>query len=520
MARDNWSSRSTFILASIGSAVGLGNAWRFPGLAAKHGGGAFLLVYLAALFLLGIPLLAMEIAMGRRINQGVPGTLCTINKKAENIGWIAVSNGLFISVYYAVVFAWVILMFFLSFKFAGFTGAEDGIEQASGLWLETIKTTGTTSGYGTISFPVLGCLILAWGSCYYCIRNGSQSVGKVVKYTVSLPVICLIILAIRGITMPGAGEGIAKLFIPDWTALSDSALWVDAIGQVFYSLSVAMAIMFAYGSYLKKGTNVAVDTVIIALADMLISVLAAIVMFSTMAGTGMLDNMTASGISTAFIVYPQAIVNLTNSPVLNAIFAFVFYFCLITLAIDSLFSIVEGTTTAISDKFKINKKKTTIIMCVIEFVIGIFFCTGAGLAWLDIVDNFINSYTLVLTGILEAVAVGWFFKTGKVLEEINRNADGFKMPVGWFYISIKVITPVVLSLLFIWNIVSLFKNGGIYGAADGYSLSANIIGGWLIIALSVFSGAIVKLIVLHMKKKGYREDDRTWDDHQGSEETT
>ena len=126
MARDNWSSRSTFILASIGSAVGLGNAWRFPGLAAKHGGGAFLLVYLVALFLLGIPLLAMEIAMGRRINQGVPGTLRTVNKKAEHIGWIAVSNGLFISVYYAVVFAWVILMFFLSFKFAGFTKAAGG----------------------------------------------------------------------------------------------------------------------------------------------------------------------------------------------------------------------------------------------------------------------------------------------------------------------------------------------------------------------------------------------------------
>lgn len=513
MARENWSSRSTFILASIGSAVGLGNAWRFPGLAAKHGGGAFLLVYLVALFVLGIPLLAMEISMGRRIGQGVPGTLRTVNKKAEHIGWIAVSNGLFISVYYAVVFAWVILMFFLSFKFAGFTGVEDGVAQASSLWLETIKTTGTTSGYGDISLPVLGCLILAWGSCYYCIRNGSQSVGKVVKYTVSLPVICLIILAVRGITMPGAGDGLAKLFIPDWSALADSTLWVDAIGQVFYSLSVAMAIMFAYGSYLKKDTNVAVDTIIIALADMFISVLAAIVMFSTMSGTGMLDNMTASGISTAFIVYPQAIVNLTDSPVLNAGFAFVFYFCLITLAIDSLFSIVEGTTTAIADKFKINKKKTTITMCIIEFFIGIFFCTGAGLAWLDIIDNFINSYTLVLTGILEAIAVGWFFKTGKVLEEINRNSNKFKMPVGWFYPSIKVITPVVLTALFVWNIVSLFESGGIYGANDGYSLASNIIGGWLIIAISVFSGAIIKLIVHHLKKKGFKEDDRNWDSY-------
>ncbi|MCR5584232.1 MAG: sodium-dependent transporter, partial [Lachnospiraceae bacterium] len=351
-----------------------------------------------------------------------------------------------------------------------------------------------------------------WGSCYYCIRNGSESVGKVVKYTVSLPVLCLVILAVRGITMPGAGEGLAKLFIPDWSALKDSTLWVDAIGQVFYSLSIAMAIMVAYGSFLKKEANVAVDTVIIAVADMLISLLAAIVMFSTMAGTGMLGNMTASGISTAFIVYPQAIVNLTNSPVLNAAFAFVFYFCLITLAIDSLFSIVEGTSTAISDKFKIDKKKTTIIMCIIEFFLGIFFCTGAGLAWLDIVDNFINSYTLVLTGILEAIAVGWFFKTGKVLDEINRNTKGFKMSKGWFNASIKVITPVVLSMLFIWNIVSLFKNGGIYGAADGYSLASNIIGGWLIIAVSIFSGAIVKLIVYRIKKKGYNEDDRSWDD--------
>ena len=119
--------------------------------------------------------------------------------------------------------------------------------------------------------------------------------------------------------------------------------------------------------------------------------------------------------------------------------------------------------------------------------------------------------TLVLTGILEAIAVGWFFKTSKVLEEINRNTEKFKMPVAWFYPSIKVIIPVVLSLLFIWNIVSLFKNGGIYGAGDGYSLASNIIGGWLIIAISLFSGAIVKLIVLHLKKKGVKEDDRNWD---------
>lgn len=507
--REKWSSRSTFILAAIGSAVGLGNAWRFPGLAAKHGGGAFLFVYLIAMLAIGIPMLMMEIAIGRRIRQGTPGSMRALHKKAEPIGWIAVSNGFFISSYYAVVFAWVILMFFASYKFAGFTGDPAG---ASTLWMTLIKTTGTTSGYGTISWLTLGCLGIAWAACYWCIRKGTTSVSKVVKYTVSIPVLCLLILAVRGFTMNGAMTGLAKLFIPDWTALQNSSLWVDAIGQVFYSLSVAMAIMVAYGSFLDQKSNIAVDTFIIAFSDMLISVLAGIVMFTTMAGVGMLDNMSASGISTAFIIYPQAIISLTNIPWVNAAFAYVFYFCLITLAIDSLFSIVEGVSTAISDKFQLNKKKTTLTLCGIGAVMGLIFVTGAGLAWLDIVDNFINSYTLIFTGVLEVIVVGWFFKTSKVLVEINLNTNKFKIPAWWFNTSIKIVAPVTLTGLLIWNLVTLFRGGGIYGAADGYSLFANIVGGWLIIGLSLISGFIIKLVVRMKAKKGFVEKDITWDD--------
>lgn len=312
--------------------------------------------------------------------------------------------------------------------------------------------------------------------------------------------------------MSGAGAGLAKFFIPDWSALSNSSLWVDAIGQVFYSLSIAMAIMFAYGSFLDRKSNIAVDSLIIAFSDLAISVLAGIVMFTTMAGVGMLDNMSASGISTAFIIYPQAIVNLTSVPWINAAFAYVFYFCLITLAIDSLFSIVEGASTAIADKFHLNKRKTTLTMCVIDGILGLIFCTAAGLALVDIVDNFVNSYTLILTGILEAVVAGWCFKTSKVLDEINRYTNKFKMPAWWFNISIKIIAPVVLFGLFVWNIVSLFSGGGIYGAADGYSLAWNIVGGWALMGLSLISGGIVKLIVKAREKKGYREDNRIWDE--------
>ena len=507
--REKWSSRSAFILASIGSAVGLGNAWRFPGLAAKYGGGAFLFVYLIAMLVIGIPLLMMEIAVARHTRKGAPGSMRAINKKMEGVGWLAVSNGIGISIYYAAVFAWVIMMFFLSYKFAGMTGDTDA---ASSLWMETIKTTGTTSGFTTISWPVVASLVASWAICYVCIRNGTTSVGKVVKFTVSLPVICLLIMAVRGIMLPGSMAGLAKLFIPDWTALGNSNLWVDAIGQVFYSLSTSMAIMFAYGSYLSDDSNIVVDTTIVAFSDMFVSILAGIVMFTTMAGVGMLDNMSASGIATAFIIYPQAIVKISDSGVFNMIFAFIFYFCLITLAVDSLFSIIEGISTALSDKFNLNKKKTTLTICVIEGVISLIYVTGAGLAILDIVDYFINSYTLLITGICEMIAAGWFFKTTKILDELNRNTKKFKMPSWLFLPSIKVISPVVLAGLFIWNLVNLIKGGGIYGAADGYSLKANIIFGWCLVALILLSGLIIKIIVKLKSSKDFKEDDRTWDE--------
>ena len=507
--REKWSSRSAFILAAIGSAVGLGNAWRFPGLAAKYGGGAFLFVYLIAMLVIGIPLLMMEISVARYTRQGAPGSMRALNKKAESVGWIAVSNGIGISIYYAAVFAWVILMFVMSFKFMNMTGDTDA---ASSLWAETIKTTGTTSGFTTISWPVVGCLIAAWVLCYVCIRNGTTTVGKVVKFTVSLPVICLLIMAVRGIMMPGAMAGLAKLFIPDWSAMTNSNLWIDAIGQVFYSLSTSMAIMFAYGSFLDKKSNIVVDTIIIAFSDMLISVLAGIVMFTTMAGVGMLDNMSASGIATAFIIYPQAIVKISDNGIFNMIFAFIFYFCLITLAIDSLFSIIEGISTAVSDKFHLNKKKTTLTICIIEGILSIIYVTGAGLAVLDIVDYFINSYTLIITGVLEMIAAGWLFKTTKILEELNRNTNKFKMPAWWFLPSIKVVSPIVLMGLFAWNLYNLITGGGVYGAADGYSMTANILFGWVVSALILLSGFIVRIIVKVKSKSGYKEDDRTWDD--------
>ena len=448
----------------------------------------------------------MEISIGRKMRSGAPGALRRMNKKFEPIGWAATTNAFVIVTYYAVVFAWVIMMAIFSFKFVNMTGNN---EAASGLWAGLIETTGTIKGFGTFSLPVVICLLVAWGLIYYCIRNGTKSVDKIIAYLIFLPVICLVVMAVKGVTMPGAMEGLARFFIPDFSALKDPMLWVDAVGQVFYSMSVMMAIMIAYGSFLDDKSNIARDGLIIAFSDLAVSLLAGIVMFTTMYGTGLEESLTKTGVGLAFIIYPTAIVNLSTSGIFNAIFSFLFYFCLCTLAIDSAFSLVEGISTAFADKFGTDKKKTTITICVIAGIISLVYASGAGLAVLDIVDNWCNSFTLILIGVIETVAIGWLFKTDKVVKEINRNSNKFKMPKIWFDLTVKFIGPVVLSILFVWNIVDLFINkGGIYGAADGYNLTSNIIAGWVIFGLCMISGFIIP----RFKSKNKDQNDKKWED--------
>ena len=505
--RDTWASRSTFILAAIGSAVGLGNAWRFPGLAAKHGGGTFLLVYLVALFAMGIPLLMMEISIARKFRKGAIESMRGINKKAEFIGWAATSNAFVIVTYYSVVFAWVLLMVFCSGQFADMTGNS---EAASQVFFNVTQTTGLISGI-SIPIPVLIALIAAWGLIYFCIRDGASSVGKVVKYTVFLPVLLLLIMAVKGCMMSGAAEGLRRFFIPDLSAFGDASLWIDAVGQVFYSLSIMMAIMFAYGSYLDESSNLAEDCFIIAFSDAAISVLSGIVMFSTMGGVGMLDSMSSSGIATAFIIYPQAIVNLTSIGWVNALFGVIFYMMLVTLAIDSAFSIVEGVSASVADKFKVSPKKVTVVICGIAAVISLVYATRAGLAWLDIVDNWTNQFNLIVIGIMECIAIGWCFNLDKVLAQINLNSKKFRMPRIWFRVSIKIISPLCLFILLVWNVYSLFiKNGGHYNA--DYPIWAEIVAGWVVTGFVFLSGLIAKLVINHMKKKGFEEEEIIWKD--------
>ena len=498
--RDKWTSRSSFILAAIWSAVWLWNAWRFPWLCAEYGGWAFLIAYIICMLLLGMPLLMMEFAIWRKTQKSAPQALATLNKKSRRIGWAATGNAFFVMTFYATVFARCILMCISSYKFAANAWTT---ETASTLWQNSILATFNTSFelQGLyVNFLMLICFILAWILIYSCIKNGAKQVWKIVKYTVTLPVIMLLILAVKWfINNPHLWEALSALFIPQFDAFYNANLWIAAMGQSFFSLSIMAGVMIVYGSFLKKDSNIFVDWLIITLSDLAVSVLSGIVLFTTMYSTGLtVEDMSASGISTAFIIYPTAIVNLTSSWIFNAIFWFIFYFMLCTLAIDSAFSMLEWVSSALSDYLRIEKKKVSQILSVIAATMGLIFITWAWVAFVDIVDNRINQYCMIIVWILEVILVGRFFKPKKILEEINKNTDKYKMPKRWFIFSVKYIAPIMLTILFVWQLIILIKSWFRYNS--DYDLIAEIILWWWTMLLVFASWFIINAVMKRTKK--------------------
>lgn len=487
MARQQWSSRQTFIMAAIGSAVGLGNAWRFPGIAYQNGGGAFLIPYFVALLTAGIPLLALELSIGKRFQSGAPGALAKLNKKFEWIGWWGVVTAFCICAYYSVVLAWVIDYVGLSFRSPWmekaaadvFTG--DVLQVSSGMF-----------DLGGFSPIVVIALVIGWFCMWYCIRHGVTSVGKIVKYTVILPVILLGILIVRAVTLPGSWEGLSYYLTPDWSKLLDVNVWAAAYGQIFFSLSILFSIMIAYGSYLSKDAEVTKDAMIIGFADAAISFLSGFAAFGTLgylaqiSGVAISD-MSHTGIMLAFVTYPEALGQMPGGSLGVILFSLVFFLMLFTLAIDSAFSIMEAIITAVVDKFGWNKEKTTLWLCVIGCLASLIFATRAGLYWLDIVDHFVNDFNLIAIGFVECLALGWMFGAKKLRGYLNENTD-FKYGV-WWDIAIKYICPVIFLFISITYLITNLQT-----PYSGYPLSHLVAGGWGVVVLTIVVGVVMSFI--------------------------
>lgn len=466
-----------FILAVVGSAVGLGNIWRFPYVAYDNGGGAFLIPYLIALLTAGIPLLILETGVGYKTRAGAPLAFKRLlGPRYDILGWIAVFMAFMIVTYYAIIVAWGV-------DYAGFSlSLAWGSDPNSFFYNDFLHISDSAFSFGTINLVILAGAVIAWLWMYFSIFKGVKSVEKMVWITVTLPWILLLVFVVRGVTLPGAMEGLVYYLTPNFSALLDPGVWIAAYGQVFYSMSVAMAIVIAYSRFLGERSDVVKNGVIIGLADCITSFVAGLAVFATLGYLAHVNGVAVTevvkgGIELAFVTYPAIISAL---PVLPQLFGVLFFVMLVTLGIDSAFSLVEAVSAGLTDYTGMSRGVLNAVICIAAFVVGLLFMTSAGLYWLDIVDHYINNFLILLVGLGEAIVVGYIYGAPKMRAFVNKFSD---WKVGrWWDACIWVILPVFLGVAIVLNTVD-----GITTPYGGYPLAANLFGWGLVVGIPVLS---------------------------------
>lgn len=616
--RETWGSRRAFILAAIGSAIGLGNIWRFPYVAYANGGGAFLVAYFACLFIAGIPVMMLEFGLGHRYRQAAPGAFRSIRPSLEWFGWMAALLSFVIVVYYAIIMTWCVNY--------TYEAATQGWKQEPGLYADpsvaiaptllsdmevltpvpgelagspfVSPVSGTpgvvrsepttivmhqgcaygfptraqaeafarqpcvdehcvlTSGEGTgtsvlprvpaallgrpyvspvdgssgvvmnistilvayggrlygfdsvdeastfmgspgdfffnrflgitsspwdmgsFRWPLLIGFIISWVWIIASIWKGTKTVGRVVYYTVIIPWVLLLVFIIRGVTLPGAGAGLAYYLTPEWGRLLSGDIWLAALTQVFFSLSVGFGVMIAYGSFLPKKANLAGSAFIIGIADALTAFCGGLAVFSALGFQASrlgvpVSEVVKSGPGLAFVAYPHIISSLPGAPV----FGVLFFLMLLTLAVDSAFSLVEGVTASIKDKWGLSHRRVNLMVGGAAFLLGLPMLSGAGLHILDIVDHFMNNISLALVVLGQILIVGWFLPAEKMRTYINANS-GIRTGL-WWNTSVRWIIPMGM----LWMLASEIRarTAGAYGSFE--LRSQEFLLGWLVVML-------------------------------------
>ncbi|MGI6045957.1 MAG: sodium-dependent transporter [Eggerthellaceae bacterium] len=448
-ARSLWSSKWAFVLAAAASAVGLGNLWRFPYLAAKYGGGTFLITYVVLVFTVGISLLLLETALGRHTRQSVIGAFSHFGKKYKFIGILATLVPFIITPYYCIIGGWV-----TKYMTAYITNAAGTLADGGEYFTAFIESPVSSFIFMAI-FMLIAFVIVALG-----VKGGIEKANLVMMPVL---VVMSIGIAIFTLTMPGAAEGAAYYLIPDFSKFSPE-LVIGALGQMFYSLSLAMAIMITYGSYVEKQSDLTVSAGRIAGFDLGISFFAGLMIvpaaFVAMgSGAAVAEH---SGPSLMFVILPEVFNNM--GPVANII-GFLFFLLVLFAALTSAISLTEACTSIVSDGTGWSRKKSVIVTGAIVFVAGIIINAGynglsfiqplgEGTTILDFADFISNSVLMPIVALLTCIFVGWIIKPQVLIDEI-RVSSKFKLANAWA-VMIKYIAPVLIVVILVAYVGATF----------------------------------------------------------------
>ncbi|MGD6968204.1 sodium-dependent transporter [Rossellomorea vietnamensis] len=503
--RSQWGTRAGFILAAVGSAIGLGNIWRFPAVAYENGGGAFFIPYLFALLTAGIPLLVLEFTLGHKYRGSAPLSFFRMNRKSEWIGWWAVFVSFVISTYYAVIIAWAMSYSVFAFKQSW------GSDTQGFLYGDYLKLAETPGQTGSLVMGVFLPLVLVWiitlGVLFKGVKKGIEVANKIF---IPALVILFLIIVVRAVTLPGAMDGLNAFFQPNFDVIMEPSVWMAAYGQIFFSLSIAFAIMITYSSYLPKKSDITNNAFITGFSNSGFELLAGIGVFAAL---GFMANsqgvsvqeVVDGGVGLAFIVFPQII---NAFPALNGLFGFLFFASLVLAGLSSLISITETYVAGFSEKFGISRNKAIAFGGGAAALISILFATQGGLYFLDAADYFINQFGVAFVGLVEVVAIAWFLRKLNSFQEHANIASDIRLG-GWWKACLGVITPIVLGYmmfgLFKMNLLKEFDTET--GNYEGYADSFILFGGWFVAAFALLAGFALTFKRWHAKTEAesYKE---------------
>lgn len=439
--RSNFSGKLGFVLATAGSAVGLGNIWRFPYLAAKYGGGIFLLVYLILAITFGFALMCAEIAIGRKTGVSAIGAYKKLDKRFSFIGLLAAIVPMIILPYYSVIGGWII-------KY---------------LWVFTTGSmaSAATDGYfeSFIAQPVepIGWFMMFMGLTALVVLFGvEKGIEKVSKIMMPVLVVLTIFIAVYSMCMPGAFEGVLYYITPDFSKFSATTV-LAAMGQLFYSMSLAMGIMITYGSYMKKDVNIEGSVKQIELFDTGIAFFAGLMIVpAVFAFSGGDESALGKGPGLMFITLPKVFESMAGGSIIGA----VFFILVLFAALTSSISLMETVVSIFMDKFGWNRKLTCILVFLFCVALGLPSSLGFGVlsdvtimsfSFLDFFDFISNSVLMPIVAFLTCIFVGYVIKPKTLTDEIESSGQFKRKKM--FVVIIKYIAPVCIILILISSIL-------------------------------------------------------------------
>ncbi len=439
--RSSFSGKLGFVLASAGSAVGLGNIWRFPYLAAKYGGGIFLLVYLILALTFGFALMCAEIAIGRKTGTSAIGAYKKLDKRFGVIGIVASLVPVIILPYYSVIGGWIAKYLFTFIR---------------GGMVETISDGFFSNFISSPIEPIFWFLLFLGATALVVLFGVEKGVEKVSKVMMPILVVLVIFIAVYSMFMPGALEGVKYYLTPDFSKFSITTV-LAAMGQLFYSMSLAMGIMITYGSYMKKDVNLESSVKQIELFDTGIAFFAGLMIIpAVFAFSGGDESALGKGPSLMFVTLPKVFESMPGGAVIGA----VFFLMVLFAALTSSISLMETIVSIVMDKSGLSRKKSCVAVFILSVILGLLSTLGysiwsevkvMGFQFLDFFDFISNSVIMPIVALLTCILIGYIIKPKALIEEIELNGK-FKRKT-LFTVVIKYIAPICIVAILVFSVL-------------------------------------------------------------------